>query len=54
MMTVRDFHNQRSRFSSWQVEIFMMTDRIFMIAGPDFIMNGGDFCDDRSRFYSKW
>ena len=38
-MTSQDFHDSRSRFSSWQVETSMTT-------GRDFIMNGRDFHDD--------
>ena len=29
MMADRDFHDDRSRFSLWQVEIFMITGRHF-------------------------
>ena len=37
------FYYKRSRFSWWQVEIFVMT-------GWDFFMIGHDFYDDRLRF----
>ena len=37
-------HYERSRFSWWHVKVFMMTCQ-------DFIMNGLDFRDSRSRFY---
>ena len=40
------FYYERLRFSLWQVEIFVM--KVW-----DFLMNGRDFRDDRSRF-SWW
>ena len=65
MIAGQDFHDNRSRFSWWQVEIFMMTCRdfhdnrsrflwwrveIFIMKGQEFNMNGRDFHVDRSRF----
>ena len=55
MITGRDFHDGRSRFLSWQLEIFMM------VPGQDFswrqldifMMTGKDFYDSRLRF-SCW
>ena len=47
MMIGRDFNDNRSRFSWWQVDIFM-------IKSQEFIMNVRDFLktvDDRLRFY---
>ena len=54
----RDFHDAGSRFSWWQVEIFMMTGRDFHDARSRFswwqveifMMTGRDFHNDRSRF----
>ena len=58
MMTDRDFHDDRSRFSWWQVEIFIMTSRHFNDDRSRFswwqvkifMLTDWDFRDDRSRF----
>ena len=57
-MNGSDFYDARSRFYydrlrfSWLVEIFVMTDRDFMLTVRDFTMSSRDFYDDRSRFHN--
>ena len=33
------------------MEILILSAKIFMVVGQDFIINGGDFLDDRSKCY---
>ena len=50
MVTGRYFNDNRSRFSWWQVDIFMIKSREFIMNVRDFLM----IVDDRLRFYYEW